>query len=337
MGTTLTGQTQSSTYDALLKITDNGPVGGTLKTVTDGLGNDTALQVSTAGIASTGTLTVTGATTLAALAAAATTVTTLFASGIVKTSSVGTDGFSVDAAAGSTRAFAVKTSTALRWSWGATSTAESGSNVGSDFFLGAYNDAGTLLNNALIISRANGKAGFVGIENTPLGAATPSTGAFTTLSASGAVSGAGVTALFASPPAIGGTAAAAGSFTTLAASGTLGVSGTLTGVAANFSGQVQALSFNQTSASRFKENVTNLQNGLTLSRALRPVEYNMIGDKEATVGFIAEEVYRVVPSLVSRDNRGEIAGLNYSRLVAVNTAAIQELADRITAIERAID
>ncbi|MGF6549300.1 hypothetical protein QFZ96_004371 [Paraburkholderia youngii] len=57
-----------------------------------------------------------------------------------------------------------------------------------------------------------------------IGGTTPAAGAFTTLSATGAVSGAGFTNLFASPPAIGGTAAAAGSFTTLSASST--VSGT---------------------------------------------------------------------------------------------------------------
>ena len=57
-----------------------------------------------------------------------------------------------------------------------------------------------------------------------IGSTLAGTGAFTTLSASGTVSGAGITALFASPPAIGGTAAAAGAFTTLSASGT--VSGT---------------------------------------------------------------------------------------------------------------
>jgi hypothetical protein len=61
MGTSLTGQTVGSTYDALLKITDNGPVGGTEKVVTDGLGNDSALKIGTAGISSTGTLAATGA------------------------------------------------------------------------------------------------------------------------------------------------------------------------------------------------------------------------------------------------------------------------------------
>ena len=63
-----------------------------------------------------------------------------------------------------------------------------------------------------------------GPHNGTVGATTPSTGAFTTLSASSTVSGTGFSTYLASPPAIGGTAAAAGSFTTLAASST--VSGT---------------------------------------------------------------------------------------------------------------
>lgn len=48
-----------------------------------------------------------------------------------------------------------------------------------------------------------------------IGSVTPSSGAFTTLSASGAVSGAGFTAYLASPPAIGGGVAAAGTFSAL--------------------------------------------------------------------------------------------------------------------------
>lgn len=68
----------------------------------------------------------------------------------------------------------------------------------------------------------------------PIGSVTPAagsfssvtggTGSFTTLAASSTVSGAGITALFASPPPIGVSAAAAGAFTTLSASST--VSGT---------------------------------------------------------------------------------------------------------------
>lgn len=42
----LTGQTIASTYDALLKITDNGAITASLKQITDGLGNNTPLFLS---------------------------------------------------------------------------------------------------------------------------------------------------------------------------------------------------------------------------------------------------------------------------------------------------
>ena len=57
------------------------------------------------------------------------------------------------------------------------------------------------------------------IDGTTIGAATPSTGAFTTLAASSTVSGAGFTARFATPGPIGNTSASTGNFTTLGATG----------------------------------------------------------------------------------------------------------------------
>jgi hypothetical protein len=59
------------------------------------------------------------------------------------------------------------------------------------------------------------------INSAAIGGTTPAAGAFTTLSATSTVSGAGITALFASPPAIGGTAAAAAVFTTLKTTGAI--------------------------------------------------------------------------------------------------------------------
>jgi hypothetical protein len=56
--------------------------------------------------------------------------------------------------------------------------------------------------------------GLAGPFNGTVGATTPNTGAFTTLSASSTVSGTGFSTYLASPPAIGGTAPAAGTFTT---------------------------------------------------------------------------------------------------------------------------
>jgi hypothetical protein len=59
----------------------------------------------------------------------------------------------------------------------------------------------------------------------PIGGTTPGTGAFTTLSATSTISGAGFTSWLASPPAIGGTAPAAGAFTTLSATSTISGTG----------------------------------------------------------------------------------------------------------------
>ena len=47
MGTALTGTTPQDTYDSLIKVTDNGPLSGTAKYLSDGLGNDSALALST--------------------------------------------------------------------------------------------------------------------------------------------------------------------------------------------------------------------------------------------------------------------------------------------------
>jgi hypothetical protein len=50
MGTTLTGTTPQDTYDSLIKVTDNGPIGATAKYLSDGLGNDSKLALSTSNI-----------------------------------------------------------------------------------------------------------------------------------------------------------------------------------------------------------------------------------------------------------------------------------------------
>jgi hypothetical protein len=47
MGTTLTGTEIKDTYDSLIKVTDNGPISGTAKYLSDGLGNDSVLALST--------------------------------------------------------------------------------------------------------------------------------------------------------------------------------------------------------------------------------------------------------------------------------------------------
>jgi hypothetical protein len=54
----LTGQTIASSFDSLLKLTDNGPITSDLKLITDGLGNSTSLSLSSLGASIGGTLAV---------------------------------------------------------------------------------------------------------------------------------------------------------------------------------------------------------------------------------------------------------------------------------------
>jgi hypothetical protein len=71
MGTTLTGTTPQDTYDSLIKVTDNGPISGTLKALSDGLGNDSTLSLSTTAASIAGTLAVTGNATFSSTTAVA--------------------------------------------------------------------------------------------------------------------------------------------------------------------------------------------------------------------------------------------------------------------------
>jgi hypothetical protein len=58
MGTSLTGLTPATTYDALIKVGDNGPLSATAKFLSDGLGNDSVLALSTGNVG-VGTTTIT--------------------------------------------------------------------------------------------------------------------------------------------------------------------------------------------------------------------------------------------------------------------------------------
>ncbi len=68
MGTTLTGTTPQDTYDSLIKVTDNGPISGTAKYLSDGLGNDSVLALSTTAVG-IGTNTPVGKLTIAGTSA----------------------------------------------------------------------------------------------------------------------------------------------------------------------------------------------------------------------------------------------------------------------------
>lgn len=60
MASTLTGKTPKSTYKGLLKTSDNGNISSSLKTISDGEGNESALAVSTTEVSVSGVISATG-------------------------------------------------------------------------------------------------------------------------------------------------------------------------------------------------------------------------------------------------------------------------------------
>ncbi len=62
MGTSLSGLTPATTFDGLLKTSDNEPLDGTLKTISDGSGVDTILQLSDSALQVNGQATMVGLT-----------------------------------------------------------------------------------------------------------------------------------------------------------------------------------------------------------------------------------------------------------------------------------
>ena len=87
-----------------------------------------------------------------------------------------------------------------------------------------------------------------------------------------------------------------------------------------------------TSDARFKTNVRSLAGCLKLVSGLRPVRYQwdttnpacQSFDDKPQIGFIAQEVLKVLPELVTQDEEGYYA-MDYGRLTAVLTGAVQEL------------
>ena len=87
---------------------------------------------------------------------------------------------------------------------------------------------------------------------------------------------------------------------------------------------------------RLKENITPLTGGIERLKNLKPSTFNWKEDETKTVqdGFIAHEVQEVVPQAVGGEKDGEdMQTLDPAKLVPLLTAALQELNERVEALE----
>lgn len=89
-----------------------------------------------------------------------------------------------------------------------------------------------------------------------------------------------------------------------------------------------------TSSERFKENIKDLHYGLETLKQLRSREFDYKGEAARhDIGFIAEEVVKVVPEVVGLDLEGKPEAVMYDRLTSLLCKAIQELAAKVEALE----
>ena len=73
-----------------------------------------------------------------------------------------------------------------------------------------------------------------------------------------------------------------------------------------------------------KKEITDIKYGLSDLMLLNPRSYKMKTDDLEQIGFIAQEVEKIIPEIVNSDNKG-MKGLSYGNMVALLVKAIQEL------------
>ena len=98
-----------------------------------------------------------------------------------------------------------------------------------------------------------------------------------------------------------------------------------------------SVSWTAASDARIKKNITNTKYGLYTVMQLRPVDYNLISNNLKQVGFIAQEVQKLVPEVVTGKEgdlkKGEFLGITYANLVPILTKGIQEQQQQIESLQ----
>ena len=100
------------------------------------------------------------------------------------------------------------------------------------------------------------------------------------------------------------------------------------------SGQVTATTLVETSSIVFKENINPINNALESVLMLMGVTYDRKDNKEHEAGLIAEDVYKIIPDLVSLDADGKPHGIKYTKLTAYLLEAIKSLNKEINLLKK---
>jgi hypothetical protein len=107
----------------------------------------------------------------------------------------------------------------------------------------------------------------------------------------------------------------------------------------NPSGRGRANSWLTYSSLRWKEEVRPIENALDKVMRLRGYHFRWKPEYGGTedIGFLAEEVAQVVPEVVSYEPDGQVAGMDYSRLVAVLVEAMKQQQQEIAQLRGLVE
>ena len=90
---------------------------------------------------------------------------------------------------------------------------------------------------------------------------------------------------------------------------------------------VTANKYTTTSDIRHKENVSTLKDSLSKINLIRGVEYNFKGDKKLSIGVIAQEVNRVIPEAINKDDESKWS-VDYNSLIGHLIESVKELTNK---------
>jgi hypothetical protein len=99
-------------------------------------------------------------------------------------------------------------------------------------------------------------------------------------------------------------------------------------------GTLTATTITETSSIALKENVSPINSGLNSILHLNGVTYDRKdGSRKNEAGLIAEEVFEVLPNIVTLNNDGSPVGINYTKLTAYLIEAVKELKNEIESLK----
>jgi hypothetical protein len=116
---------------------------------------------------------------------------------------------------------------------------------------------------------------------------------------------------------------------TILANGNVGINTVNPSTTLEVNGAVKAVSYNSTSSLKYKTDVVPLENPLSIVKKLNSVRFNWKDTGLSDIGLIAEEVDKVLPEFVLKNDKDEPEAIDYGKLTAVLIGAINEIQNKL--------